>query len=283
MILLSILIPTYEYAEGLERILSKLSSSTEKFEVLVFDDSTSPDLKSITDKFSAAIPGLYYQHNRSIYGNSLGAGRNWNSLLDAAKGRYVLLMHHDEFPHSIGFIPALFSILRVQNPPDVVMFDLLLLDESLSRLPSHTPRILRWLVTQYVPSYLFRRNVIGPTATLVMRRSLVPKFDPDLQWLVDVDFYVKLCRSDFRWANAHSIQIGSVQRRAGTVTHDLAPKLSAIDAEERLSLVERYPKDSAWLGGGFNLVFRLLELPFWILLKVALTAQYGLSKFIKGK
>lgn len=281
MVLLSILIPTYDYPDGLERILSALSLSSEEVEILVFDDSPSTDLKRVIDKFSSVISGLRYQHNLSIYGSSLGAGKNWNSLLDAAQGMFVMLMHHDEFPLGLNFTSTLYPVLREESAPDVIMLDLLLVDELLRPLPCHVPRRLRWLITQYAPGYLFRRNVIGPTATLVIRRSLAPRFDPALRWLVDVDFYVRLCHSGFRWANAHFIQIRSVQRKTGTITNELAAGLSAIDAAERRSLIKRYPRDRAWLGGGLNATFRLVELPFWALLKGALIAHHGLSKLIK--
>lgn len=281
MVLLSILIPTYNYAEGLERILSVLPVSNEELEILVFDDSPSPNLKSVTDKFSSSIKSLVYQHNPSIYGESLGAGKNWNLLLDMAKGKYLLLMHHDEFPGNLDFIPTLFSILKVQNPPDVVMLDLVLVDESLSPLPRHAPGILRWIVTQYAPSYLFCRNVIGPTASLVIRRSLAPRFDSDLRWLIDVDFYVKLCRSGLRWTNARIIQIKSVQRKTGAITTELADRISTINAAERHFLVKRYPRDSAWLVGAFNKVFRLFELPIWMFLRVLLVAQHRLSRLFR--
>jgi glycosyltransferase involved in cell wall biosynthesis len=283
MVLLSVLVPTYNYPEGLERILSALSCSSDEVEILVFDDSPSMDLKRVIDNFSSVIPGLRYRHNSSVLGGSLGAARNWNSLLDAAKGMYVVLMHHDEFPQDLSFTSTLYPILRGEGAPDVIMLDLLLLDEFLQPLPRHVPRRLRWLITQYVPGYLFRRNVIGPTATLIVRKSLMPRFDPALRWLIDVDFYVKLCRSGFRWANAQSIQIGSVQRKSGTITNELASELSTIDRKERGYLSKEYPGDRVWLDRGLNAPLGFLECILWTSLKGGLIVLHSLSKFKKKK
>lgn len=281
---LSILVPTYSYPQGLERILNALSTLPIDVEVLVFDDSPSNDLKKIVGNFSQSISNLSYQHNAQLEGVPFGAANNWNSLLDAAKGEYVLLLHHDEFPLGLNFIPSLRSILTVRNPPDVVLLDLLLVNEALQSLPRHAPKFMRWLITQYAPGYLFRRNVIGPTATLVIRRSMTPRFNPALRWLVDVDFYVRLSRASLRWAHAFPIQIGSVKRKTGSITNKLAHELSSIDIEERHELVKHYAQDRIWLGVGvFGMSICILELFLWALVRVGLIFFDQLSKLLKAK
>jgi glycosyltransferase involved in cell wall biosynthesis len=281
---LSILVPAYNYSQGLERILNALSPLPEDIEVLVFDDSHSNNLKKIVDKFTQSISNLRYQHNAQLKCTSFGAANNWNLLLDAANGEYVLLMHHDEFPLGLNFISSLRSILTVRPPPDVVLLDLLILDESLQYLPRHAPKFMRWLITQYAPGYLFRRNVIGPTATLVLRRSVTPRFNPALRWLVDVDFYVRLSRARLQWAHAFSIQICSVKRKTGSITNKLAHDLSRIDIEERKELVKCYMQDRIWLGvGAFGISICMLELFFWALVRGVLIFFDQLPKLLKGK
>lgn len=279
--ILSILIPAYDYPEGLERVLSSLSPAPSQVEVLVFDDSYAGGLKKIVDRYYSSIPSLSYKHNSAVHGTSLGAGYNWNSLLDAAKGKYIILMHHDEFACESNFYSTLLPVLTGPEAPDVVMLDLLLLDESLRPLAPHVPRRLRWLLTQYAPGYLFRRNVIGPTATLVMRRLIAPRFDTTLRWLIDVEFYIRLRRSSIVWLNARSIHIGSVQRKMGSITIQLAAELSTINKAERYYLLKHYPKDKAWLGGGFQGIILFLERIVWMFLRGALIAQNKFSKLIK--
>lgn len=280
---LSILIPTYDYPEGLDRILAALGSVPNDVEVLVFDDSSLPDLKKIAVKYSSLIPRLIYRHNLSFLGKSLGAGDNWNSLLNAAQGDYVVLMHHDEFPLGSNFIAELRLITTKIKSPDVLLFDLILVDDCLSLLPRHTPRFFRWLVTQYIPGYLFRRNVIGPTATLAVRRSIVPRFDSQLRWLIDVDFYVQLCRTGLLWSEASNIKIVSVQRKTGTITNELTTELSRIDSEERFTLGKRYRKDSIWLGGAIAAPIRFLEFLIWIFLRGNMIALYRFCKLMRGR
>lgn len=240
--------PAYAYRDGLERILTALSPLPADIQLLIFDDTPDDSMSSLIERFRRCMPGLYYQHNPTALGAPLGAGANWNSLLDAATGEYVLLMHHDEVPLNADFLEALRVHLTGQNPADVLMLDLMLVDDGLQPLRRHVPSWLRRLVPRHWPGYLFRRNVVGPTATLVIRSHIAPRFDPNLQWLIDVDFYMRLCKSRYRWAEATEICIGSVQRREGTITVALSEGLAEIDAAERKVLAKRYPEARLWLG-----------------------------------
>lgn len=268
--LLSILIPTYDYQAGLERILSSLAPVTADVEVLVFDDTPEPSLEAVIARFADTMPGLRYRHNPTHTGAALGAGENWNALLDEAAGGYVLLMHHDETPLDSGFLNALRRRLTGPTPADAYMLDLMLVDEGLRPLRRHVPRRLRRLVPRHWPGYLFRRNVIGPTATLVIRRAVAPRFDPALRWLIDVDFYMKLFMSPLRWVEAPEIRIGSIQRSAGTITAELSARLAEIDAAERKVLAGRYPESRLWLGAPLGAPLRWAEALAWAGLRGAM-------------
>ena len=260
------------------RILCALDPLPNDVELLVFDDTSSDELRDIVHRFSTTMSGLRYRHNPSAFGAPLGAGANWNALLDAARGKYVVLMHHDEVPLDKRFISLLRPILTAPSSPDVVMLDLLLVDELLRPLRRHVPDWLRHAVPHYASGYLFRRNVIGPTATLVIRREVAPRFDPMLRWLIDVDFYVQLCRAGLSWLDARNIRIGSVQRDTGTITSELAGELSSIEAIERQKLIKRYPQDRIWLNANVGTPIRALEMLLWFFLKGSTMIQ---SKFIK--
>lgn len=275
--LLSILVPAYAYRDGLERILTALSPLPAEIEMLIFDDSLDDDLRSVVHAFEAQMPSLRYQHNLSDRGSPLGAGANWNALLDAARGEYCILMHHDEVPLEDTFISTLQIVLTTMPRPDVVMLDLLLVDEALRPLRRHVPAWLRQVVPRRVPGYLFRRNVIGPTATIVVRREITPRFDTTLRWLIDVEFYVRLCRAGLRWKIEPDIQIGSIQRSAGTITSELTNQLPTIDAAERESLIIRYPRDRLWLDTERGRLIRFFESFLWLSMRMVHFAMSSLS------
>jgi hypothetical protein len=243
--LLSILIPAYYYPEGVVRILQSASKGiSPEVEILIFDDSPNDKVETSVSECGESLTNVRYVHNRP----ALGAANNWNALLDTAKGEYCLLMHHDEFPIGDCFVMDLVTTLCEHPETDVAMLDCVLteLESGLNR--RHLPTFIRVLVVNYFPQYLFRRNVIGPTAALVIRRSIYPRFDARLQWLVDVDVYVRLL-----WVAKHlrfcpNIQIGSMQGRSDTITARLGSSIPRMAKEERTYLREQYPHNTLWLG-----------------------------------
>jgi hypothetical protein len=113
--LLSILIPTYNYSYGLERILKafiKLEKSyLAKVEFLISDDSNNVyEVKKIRD-----ICSLYkekYKFNLTYFEGTKSSNPidNWNSLILKSNGLYRQIIHHDEF----------FIYLRIQSLPNIV-------------------------------------------------------------------------------------------------------------------------------------------------------------------
>ena len=79
----SILIPAYEYEEGIERILKHFSSKfNEGVNILISDDSKSNKIKNIVLESAAYKTGkVKYNQNKP----SLGAVKNWNSLIANSK------------------------------------------------------------------------------------------------------------------------------------------------------------------------------------------------------
>ncbi len=102
--ILSILIPAFNYPEGVSRILGGLDGhSATGVEILVGDDSSASGVESVAALARGRFEGLSYHRNEP----SLGACGNWNDLLARAKGDYCLLLHHDEFPVAASFITDL--------------------------------------------------------------------------------------------------------------------------------------------------------------------------------
>jgi hypothetical protein len=242
--LLSILVPAYAYAAGVTRILAGLAPwAADCCEVLVFDDSPGDEVAAAVHEFCASSACVVdYRHHRP----ALGAVPNWNALLDSARGSYVWLLHHDEFPVGANFLSRLLAAL--QTDPDVLLLSCLLVDADSGRNRRHMPATLQLAVARHNAGYLFRRNVIGPVSSLVMRRSLCPRFEPALKWKVDVAFYVQLLqRSGVRIESAGALSIGSVLNREGSITATLQKGLAQRQRDEHRWLRECGSARTIWL------------------------------------
>jgi glycosyltransferase involved in cell wall biosynthesis len=233
---LSVLIPAYNYAAGIDRILSRSGKLSGRVEYIVHDDSTD-------DAVAAAVAG--HDGKNVIYRRNAGQGNavaNWNSLLERASGDYVILVHHDEFPCRTGLFEDLAEHLDAAGPANGQVFLL-----GLRRLRRKWPvtdklipdYIRSWLLLNF-PHYLARRNFVGPSATFVVRRTLCPRFDESLRWLVDVDFYLNaLQRSGVRGLSKFCI-VSEVDRRQ-SITRSLGGDLAALHVRELAIVAARHP------------------------------------------
>ena len=261
---LSILMPTYNYPEGTKRILDRLCALPEGVELLISDDSSDATVTTIVAPFAEA--SLNYWRNMS----TLSPADNWNLLLDRAKGDYVMLLHHDEVPLATDYLQRLRTEIEAANA-DVLVQSVLLMDASLRPLRPHLPQWLRDWVIQNAPEYLFRRNVIGPTAALVVRRSLYPRFNPALRWLVDVELYVSLRKATSNWRSAPKLWIGSVQGAHQSLTLSLKHEIKEVDAAEREMLRADFPEADRWLGTDRATTLRRVEQVLWSIFRITQT------------
>lgn len=271
--LLSILIPAYGYADGIHRILDRITNlSPDECELIVYDDSPDDEVENVVVRWFKATGALVqYQRNQP----SKGAVANWNALLDSARGEFCILMHHDEFPIRDSFIHDLVTTMRQHPNVDVLMLDCLLFNANNGRNRHHLPHWLRALVIKHFQHYLFRRNVIGPTAALVVRRSIYPRFDERLQWLVDVDVYVRMLKLSKRILLCPNIKIGSIMNRTDSITAQIGSSMPQIVKEERAYLSGARGIKCIWLGSyhqGESALYWLLsviETMCWCLMRVA--------------
>ena len=252
--ILSVLIPAYAYKQGVLRILDALPLGSPEIEVIVHDDS--PDAEIEAEMATERFRHVTYRHNVP----SLGAVANWNRLIEAAHGRYIVLIHHDEYPADPDFAERVLRALKDEPAPDIFLFGLRLRRKGVPHAFRLVPEALRrWLISD-APGYLLKRNFIGPSACLLMRRSIAPRFDPNLVWLVDVDFYLQALERARIVKQSKAIDIVSETVRAESITRSLSPDLGEIASRERRGLVDKHLS-----AVGLKRLDRLglFEPPFW--------------------
>lgn len=271
--LLSILLPTYSYPEGVHRILCALDAPgfAEQVEILIADDSPDDAVQTLVQSLTPRL-SLPLAYRRNMPG--LGAAANWNNLLDQARGRFVWLLHHDEFPVGEDFLARLLVALR--SDTDVLLLDCLLVDPATGSNRQHLPIALRAAIVRHAPGYLLRRNVIGPASCLVVRRDRYPRFETHLRWLVDVEAYVRLLRHDTVVATCLSLRIGSVLDRSASITAQIAADLPRLHREELAWVHAKHAASdmSPWValaaGPGIGAqLLRGVETVAWVALRAA--------------
>ena len=115
MTLLSILVPTYNRAAYLERLLVRLEEqlqlvSTHLVQVIISDNSSTDDTTSVVHRFSERNKNWIFLSNSS----NKGADFNLLSLIRFSSGTYRWIIGDDDLPRH-GLLPLLIDLIRLNS------------------------------------------------------------------------------------------------------------------------------------------------------------------------
>ena len=182
--LLSIVLPTYERVNGLEFLLSKIDNNLIKdgvIELIVSDDS----FTDLVEVFCHDIQYLtYIKHN-----NTSNPIDNWNNGLKFAKGLYIQVLHHDEYPaKSLTYNEIIDSLAGRYY--DVLIPRCHFIKGSGEVVARFAQSSITQRMALHFPYLLLGFNVIGsPSLFIYINKGEI--FDRNLTYLVDVVFYFK--------------------------------------------------------------------------------------------
>ena len=236
---LSILIPAYNYPAGVLRIVSPiLAENRRDIEILVHDDSTDDSVEACMQQLAKLHPELSYVRNSP----ARGAIGNWNNLLERARGRYAMLIHHDDFPLSETFASDLLAELEKSGWPDAVILSCLAYNVTRKETRACICNPIRSFIAKRMPFYLFRRNVIGPPSVLVVRQGLFAGYDAKLKWLVDVEGYFHFLKSRSRRLFFSRLMMVSSTGLPGAISTSIRDNIEEITEAELAYIETKYPE-----------------------------------------
>lgn len=185
-VFVSICIPAYNQIHFLRKTLDSINAQTYRnFEVIISDDSTNDDVAGLANEYAGKFD-LKYRRNSQ----PLGPPANWNAALDMASGELIKVMHHDDWfagQHSLAAMVQPF----LDAPETGFLFCASEIRQVTAGKVSVNRADKRFLARLSAdPRVLFNNNRIGaPSATMFRKSGL--RFDERLQYLVDIDFYVR--------------------------------------------------------------------------------------------
>ena len=184
----SICIPAYQQPEYLHRLLqSIINQSYSNYEIIVTDDSLDLRVEQVVSNYNGRA-NLTYLRNPE----RLGSPQNWNAAMRLARGKWIKMMHHDDWfttPDSLEtFVSCaeqvdtqalIFSQSNACNASGQKKYTYLPPDDAEDRF--RNPALA-----------LALHNLIGGPSATMFRRDSEFHFDANLIWLVDIDAYIRL-------------------------------------------------------------------------------------------
>lgn len=183
---ITIVIPTYNNLELFKQALSSvLNQKGLIIEIVVVDDSTNNKIENYLIKNASSK--IIYKKNHP----KKGAVNNWNYGLKLARGKYVTVLHHDEYYlDRDNQLQNLFE--KNQNKYDVLVSRINNVKSDGTVYQLILNKYLKNIVLNFFPSFLFFYNFIGPVSCVVFKNNSKVMFNNNMKWLVDVEWYQRL-------------------------------------------------------------------------------------------
>jgi glycosyltransferase involved in cell wall biosynthesis len=184
----SICIPSYNNRSSLKRCLDSIVIQTfTDYEIIVSDDSPSDDIRELVAEYKE-LPVIYHKNE-----TPLGSPENWNNTLRLASGEYIKIMHNDDFFSSSNALQLFVDSLEKHPEADFGFSAYKCIDEKHESNRIQSTRFeLKNLRKN--PDVLSLYNFIGPPSTTIFRNKPDFYFDPNLIWVVDLEFYIRYLR-----------------------------------------------------------------------------------------
>lgn len=184
--LISICIPAYNRIEYLKNLLNSIARQNFRdFEVVISDDSNTDAVKALAMEYTNKFPLRYY-HNPS----PAGTPENWNMAIAHARGEWIKLMHDDDaFTHDYSL--KAFADGAKQHPEASFIFSGYYNVNESGSFEQDYPAALTYQSVLKHPALLLAGNIIGPPSVVMHKRFDHIRYDKNLKWLVDIDFYIR--------------------------------------------------------------------------------------------
>ncbi|MCO5947661.1 glycosyltransferase family 2 protein [Mucilaginibacter flavidus] len=183
----SVCIPAYNQVNYLKIALNSVLLQTfTDYEVIVTDDTPGPMVKELIDQFDFGGK-LHYFKNQV----SLGSPQNWNEAIEKSSGEYVKILHHDDWFEQNDSLEKYVKLLD-DNSGCGMAFSASLVKLENGRQWVHEISDEDVAEISRSPASLFLGNKIGSPSAVIFRKTVFEPFDPNLKWLVDIEFYIRV-------------------------------------------------------------------------------------------
>lgn len=188
---ISICVPAYQRAIYLDRLLQSIVSQQYRdFEVIITDDSPDNSVRQLCEKYSGILPITY--HKNTV---ALGTPANWNKSISLATGRWIKLMHDDDWFSGADSLQQ-FAACAQQHKEDFIFSAFINKFENSGKEILSLAGSFRLRQLKKQPASILSKNIIGHPSTTLHRNDGLYSYDEKLKWLVDVEMYMRRAQAN---------------------------------------------------------------------------------------
>lgn len=199
---LSVCIPAFNRPElfgvALRSVLAAPATVRSRLELVVSDDSTDNAVGKVWGEELAASGDRVGWEGRSVYHHNCppsGMAANWNRCVERSRGRYVLVLHDDDFLLPGGPEAIVTALERRQRPMGVVLFGVDVVDAEGKHRRRQAVGHRQYLPPPVALARLLSNSSFVRFPAMVVARSAyesVPAFDEEVGEVADVLMWARL-------------------------------------------------------------------------------------------
>ena len=188
----SICIPTYQQVTLLEKCLdSVLMQDYPDYEIIISDDTPDESVRKLLDNEKYKNKVKYF-HNAV----ALGTPENWNHAVSMAGGKFIKVLHHDDFFTEKHSLKTLVGLMDNRTASDLAFCATRVWNVRTDEKRIHCCSLKQLERIRIEPEFLFFRNMIGAPSATMYSAGLDITYDRNMKWLVDVDFYIRVLQKN---------------------------------------------------------------------------------------
>jgi glycosyltransferase involved in cell wall biosynthesis len=242
----SVIIPTFNRKEFLRSaIQSVLNQTLRNFEIIVVDDGSAEDVRTIVNGFqNNRIKYLRHEKNK-------GEAAARNTGIINSRGEYIAFLDDDDtwFPEKLSLQTSLLE--KTTMSTGAVYTGYLAVDHVSHRtlykkVPEKKGNVYKDLLV---------KNLIGTPSTVLIRRACIDHtglFDENIYYGVDHDFYLRIAKEfDFDFIEEPLVTYTIHENRITNDPEIVAKGLQAFSHKYREKLEKGYCGRSQFLGQGY--------------------------------
>lgn len=221
-VLLSICIPAYNRPEWLHRaldsVVDQVGMETDTVEIIVSDDSTN----DACGKVAQSILGTYrgksqYVHNAP----SLGMANNWNNAIRLATGRFVQVLHDDDYWVYGGLGNALSALRNAAKAGAVNLFGVQVVNEDGRVISRQEFKAYAFLSPKDALRRILPDSAFVRFPGMVVQRNVYDTlgyFDSSIGYSTDVDMWARIVSRHGLACHACTIACFTIHQGSLTMT-----------------------------------------------------------------
>jgi len=189
--LITVCIPAYKNIEFLKRLFDSIAIQTfHDFEVVVTDDSPDMEVKTLCEAYNGQFLIRYFRNEPSK-----GTPENWNEGVRKAAGKWIKIMHDDDWFACEDSLSTFADGIRTH--PNASFFFSAYRDIFLDEGRQREMFVDKWRLRAFLKEHatLFSKNIVGPPSVVLYRSDPTRQYDPRVKWVVDIDFYMQYLKS----------------------------------------------------------------------------------------